>query len=319
MAGPRLSHYGYQRQIVHLLRTNDRVPMMADLGTPALASANRIVTSVTMSNAALTIANASSADGLARNVTATITQVGGVNDTPGTLAVVGTDLDGAALSETITLVANTIATGAKAFATVTSATIAGWVAGGTADTITVGTGNLIGLPKAITAAKDVITTTLAAAAVTVVATGDGTLAGSTVNLSSGTYDGSKQALALFVPAEHTVLTAAGAQALVTTSALGFSGEIEEFGCRVIDALQGSAGAQDFTLTDAGSNVIATLSTATASGARGATIKTTTIVSAYQKFIDTTTLTVNRKTGGTAFKGGAVEFYVRVRSRQQTAA
>ncbi len=101
------------------------------------AVTNRFVTSVNMANGAYTVANASPVWSGGCLVTATITGIGG-NDTPGTLAIVGTDLNGQALTETLTLVAGGAATGAKVFRTITSITQAGWVIVSTNDTIVVG-------------------------------------------------------------------------------------------------------------------------------------------------------------------------------------
>jgi len=98
---------------------------------------NRFVTSVNMANGAYTVANASPVWQGGCQVTATITGIGG-NDTPGTLTIVGTDLTGAAQTEVLTLVAGSVATGAKIFRTITSVTQAGWVIVSTNDTIVVG-------------------------------------------------------------------------------------------------------------------------------------------------------------------------------------
>jgi hypothetical protein len=62
----------------------------------------------------------------------------GAADTLGTIAIVGTGVNGAALSETITPLSGTVATGTKIFRTVTSATGAGWVISAGNDTITIG-------------------------------------------------------------------------------------------------------------------------------------------------------------------------------------
>lgn len=111
------------------------------IATPISAStalvANRFVASTNMIVGAYTVANASPAWQGGCQIVATITGVTG-NDTPGTLTVVGTDLNGNALSETITLVAGGTATGSKIFRTVTSVTGAGWVINGGNDTIVVG-------------------------------------------------------------------------------------------------------------------------------------------------------------------------------------
>ncbi len=101
------------------------------------AVTNRFVVSVNMANGAYTVANASPTWSGGCLVTATITGVAG-NDTPGTATIVGTGINGAALTEVLTLTAGGLATSANAFRTVTSITQAGWVAVSTADTIVFG-------------------------------------------------------------------------------------------------------------------------------------------------------------------------------------
>ena len=83
------------------------------------AVTNRIVASVDMKVGANTIANASPVWSGGALITVTHTQVGGVTDTLGTIAVVGTDLNGQAISETITPLDGTTATGTKVFRRVT--------------------------------------------------------------------------------------------------------------------------------------------------------------------------------------------------------
>lgn len=119
-------------------------------GSPAAADDDRIVTSTNMKVGAYTIANGSPSGGGARNVTVTHTAVDAA-DTLGTIVVVGTDLAGAALTETITPSSGGVASGTKAFKTVTSVTGAGWVIAGGNDTIKVGFGDLIGLPDKLPA------------------------------------------------------------------------------------------------------------------------------------------------------------------------
>lgn len=108
-----------------------------DINASTAAVTNRFVASVNMANGAYTVANASPTYPGGTRVVATITGVTG-NDTPGTIAVVGTDLSGNALTETITLVAGGTATGTRVFRTITSITQAGWVINGGNDTIVVG-------------------------------------------------------------------------------------------------------------------------------------------------------------------------------------
>lgn len=130
-------------------------------GSPALDDADWYVASVDMKVGAYTLAHTAPDVG-ARNVTVTQTAVG-TEDTNGTITVVGTDLAGNVISETITPKAGATVAGAKAFATVTSVTGAGWVIDGveaTADKITVGFGSLIGLPDKLTDTAQVLAVSL---------------------------------------------------------------------------------------------------------------------------------------------------------------
>lgn len=117
------------------------------LGSPVVDDVDRIVTSANMKVGAYTIA---AQPDVARNITVTQTAVD-AEDTNGTIVVVGTDIAGNAITETITPNAGATVAGAKAFKTVTSVTGAGWIIGGGNDTITVGVGSLIGLPMSLTA------------------------------------------------------------------------------------------------------------------------------------------------------------------------
>jgi len=128
--------------------------------------------------------------GIARKLLITVTQVGGVNDTMGTLAIVGTDLAGSALSETIAPVAASTATTLNAFKAVTSITGASWVrdaGAGTEDTITIGTSEAIGLPDKLSDTAQVLCASLAAvkeATAPTVVVHATTLAKNTVDLNS---------------------------------------------------------------------------------------------------------------------------------------
>ncbi len=101
--------------------------------------ANRIVAVANMKVGTYTIANggvAVWAGGF--KLTLTHAEVGGGVDTLGTVAFVGKDLHGNALTETLTPVADSVVTGTKVFKSITSATGAGWVIGTGNDTISVG-------------------------------------------------------------------------------------------------------------------------------------------------------------------------------------
>ena len=112
----------------------------------AAASVNYFVASVDMKVGAYTLANTTMPGGCARNVTVTQTIVDG-EDTNGTIVVAGTDLAGNAITETLTPDGGNTVPGTKAFRTVTSVTGVGWVTTGDKDTVTVGCGDVIGLPK----------------------------------------------------------------------------------------------------------------------------------------------------------------------------
>lgn len=109
---------------------------------PGAGSSNRYVASVDMKTGTYTLANTTPTSGAgARKVTCTRTVVG-TADTPGTLVVVGKNLAGETITETLVPGAHTVlVTGTKLFASITSITGVGWVIDaveGTKDTIVVG-------------------------------------------------------------------------------------------------------------------------------------------------------------------------------------
>lgn len=101
------------------------------------AVANRIVTTTNMIVGAYTIANASPVWAGGALITVTHTAVTGT-DTLGTIVVVGKDLAGGTITETITPLDGTVATGTKVFRSVTSVTGVGWVINVGNDTLVVG-------------------------------------------------------------------------------------------------------------------------------------------------------------------------------------
>ena len=123
-------------------------PVGFEAGQPVVADVNWVVTIADMKVGAYTVANASPAGGIAMNLTVTHLKDGANLDTVGTIDIVGTDIDDQVLLETITPSDDATVQGLRAFKTVTSVTGVGWVisGAGVADTITVGTGELIGLP-----------------------------------------------------------------------------------------------------------------------------------------------------------------------------
>ena len=161
-----------------------------ELGTPELADVDKVVTVANMKVGTYTIA---ASPDIPRNVTVTHAQVGDVTDTLGTIVFVGTDIDDEALTETLTPSEDTIVSGVKAFKTVTSATGVGWVINTTEDTVTIGQGNELGLPVALPTVYYMLLGMLDFTMLAHNPTTDTTLAGTTVDMSAGTYDGSKTA------------------------------------------------------------------------------------------------------------------------------
>ena len=104
-----------------------------------VGDANGYLASTNMKVGAYTlIANAPPSG--ARHVTVTRTVVVGA-DTPGTIVLVGKDLSGQVITETISVGANSIVVASSLwFSYLTSATGAGWVISGTADTVEIGWG-----------------------------------------------------------------------------------------------------------------------------------------------------------------------------------
>ena len=168
-----------------------------DLGTPLVADPDKVVVSVDMKVGAYTIA---AQPDVPRNITVTSTAVG-TADTMGTITVVGTDADGQPLTEVVAPISGQLVAGAKAFKTVASVTGAGWVIDaveGTKDTIIVGIGTALGMPIVLGAATEVRLGFVGVAPLVPVVAAGGTLAGSTVDLSAGTYNGTKRVLVTLV-------------------------------------------------------------------------------------------------------------------------
>lgn len=162
---PRNTNVVRQAQTdVAAIKTTLLSAVMYAAGSPAVSDDDRFVVSANMKVGAYTLAvNDMPEASIARKLLITVTQVGGVNDTMGTLTIVGTDISGAALSETIAPTANTTTTTLNAFKTVTSITGAGWVrdgAGGTEDTIKIGTSEAIGLPDKLSDTAQILSVSL---------------------------------------------------------------------------------------------------------------------------------------------------------------
>ena len=146
---------------VHGVTTLMGAGVMYTPGSPALDDVDWYVVSADMKVGAYTLAKTAPDVG-ARNVTVTQTATN-TEDTNGTIVVVGKDLAGNTITETLTPNAGETVAGTKAFAEITSITGAGWevdAAEGKADKITVGFGALIGLPDKLTDTAQVLAASL---------------------------------------------------------------------------------------------------------------------------------------------------------------
>ena len=172
-----------------------------DLATPDLLTDDRFLLSVVMQATAYTLDNTTlPAGNPPRNIIITHT-TDTTTDTLGDATVVGTDVDGGVISEVLTVSADGVVTGAKAFVTVTSVTTPSWVqGGGVSDLIEVGFGNLLGLSQVMPAAANVFLAALAGVTrlPDAVAFDAANVEGNTISLTGGTYDGTKTAKALIL-------------------------------------------------------------------------------------------------------------------------
>jgi hypothetical protein len=121
-------------------------PVQAALGSPVVADVDRLAAAEATSNTVTTAVTTFLAQpDVARNIT--ITPGGTTTDVPaGDVTIVGTDIAGNAITDTITFAANasTIGQTSKAFKTVTSVTFP--VQDGAGATYDIGVGDKIGLP-----------------------------------------------------------------------------------------------------------------------------------------------------------------------------
>lgn len=161
------------------------------LAAATAAVTDRFVTSVDMKVGAYTLANAGAMPTAgARHVTVIRTAVD-TADTGGTIVVVGKNLSGETITETLTVGAHgaTVA-GTKWFASIASVTGAGWVidaAEGSKDTIVVGCGAEQILVEGGGHLEAVVVNTTAAGAITV-ADSRGTIAILKASIAEGIYE-----------------------------------------------------------------------------------------------------------------------------------
>lgn len=134
--------------------------VMYSPGSPVVGDVDWFVASANMKVGAYVLAHTAPDCG-ARNVTVTQTITNATEDTNGTIVVVGTDLAGNTITETLTPNGGATVAGAKAFATITSITGVAWVKGGAdPDTVTLGFGAILGLPDKLTDTAQVLAASL---------------------------------------------------------------------------------------------------------------------------------------------------------------
>jgi hypothetical protein len=156
-----------------------------------VGDANGFLTSVDMKVGAYVL-NATAPTFGARHVTCTRTRdgVGGTDDTPGTLVVVGKDLAGSTITETLTVSATstTVVTGTKFFAKLTSVTGAGWEvdAGAGKDKLEVGWDAECAVATGSGTLHGIVINTTAAGIITISDSG-GTIAVIPVSVADGTF------------------------------------------------------------------------------------------------------------------------------------
>ncbi len=193
-----------------------------NLAAATAAVTNRFVTSTNMKVGAYTVANASASWAAGFLVTVGHTTVATGTDTLGTITVTGTDLNGAALSETITPVADSTATGTRVFRTVTGVSGAGWVIAGGNDTIIVGHAAGAYVASSTTELGAVVVNTTAAGTVAL-ADADGAIATLKASIAEGVYRFEAQArgylkVSLAAASDVTVLHAGTIDATSYTQA-----------------------------------------------------------------------------------------------------
>lgn len=115
------------------------------LGSPALGTTNAVLADTAMASGATTVVTSGiTAPDVARNLTVT----GNAAAVAGNVVIVGTNIGGEVITETIVAAGTATVVGVKAFRTVTSITLPAWVSAGT-ERIRVGTGARLGLPVLI--------------------------------------------------------------------------------------------------------------------------------------------------------------------------
>jgi hypothetical protein len=174
----------------------DKACRLVELGTPIAADDNRIVTIANMKNTtSYTIA---AQPDVCRRLSVTHATVAAGTDTLGTLTFIGTDINGQVITEVVTPLADSAAYTTMAYDTVTSIIGSGWVIAGGNDTIIVGVDDRLGLPYDITGSLSVLLGVVGTAIVAPTSYAGGNVAKSMVDISSGTFNGSKSVFVMMV-------------------------------------------------------------------------------------------------------------------------
>jgi hypothetical protein len=165
------------------------------LGAPILADVDRIVAALDpVADGALTVA---AQPDVPRNITMTIVDANASSS--GVCTVKGLDMAGLALTEVFTWAAAGTQTGTGLFATVTSAVVSGVAGAAAGDTISVGVGNRIAMPKQIATEGAIKLATFGAVPITPDAIG--LTPASYVDANGATYDGSSELKIAYKPGQ----------------------------------------------------------------------------------------------------------------------
>lgn len=168
---------------------------LVDLGAPVVADPDRIVTASQIADGAEAIA---AQPDVPRNLTGLL--VDSNDSVTSTVTITGLAMDGVEISEVMSIAAGVgkSFTGTKIFASVTSVVVSGTSGSAAGDNLTIGVGDVIGLPKRIDNAGAVKYVSLGAVPVTADAIATG-LRTSGVDANGATYDGSKVLRCAFKP------------------------------------------------------------------------------------------------------------------------
>ena len=167
-----------------------------DLGAPALASTTAVHAAITRPATGTTVVTTTITN---PDVPRVATATGNASGITGNVVLVGTDYFGNAATDTIALSGSSTVAGVVAFKTITKITVPAKT-NSSGDTAAIGTGTAIGMYKCLGAATQVVLGLLDRAVVAPTITVSATaISGNTIDISSGTYNGTKHAVVLWYP------------------------------------------------------------------------------------------------------------------------